>query len=210
MCAVQLVFSGLFYGLAWLFSRVSLRELWLGWPGWWAVPMGFAYSIVLRLAIGLLMLIAFLATLMLTTGVTEEALQQSVMRHRPDVESLVDMQALRQSPAYFWLTLTVVSFVLGGLREELWRAGFMAGLRALWPQRFGSTAGQFLAAAVAAVLFGLAHLRMGILAVGMTALLGFGLGAILVWHRSIWPAVIAHGAFNATTMALLPWLSQRM
>jgi hypothetical protein len=28
----------------------------------------------------------------------------------------------------------------------------------------------------------------------------------MVFHRSIWPAVIAHGAFNATSMALIPWV----
>jgi hypothetical protein len=27
----------------------------------------------------------------------------------------------------------------------------------------------------------------------------------MVLHRSIWPAVIAHGMFDATSMALLPW-----
>jgi len=28
----------------------------------------------------------------------------------------------------------------------------------------------------------------------------------MVLHRSIWPAVIAHGAFDATTFALLPFI----
>jgi len=32
----------------------------------------------------------------------------------------------------------------------------------------------------------------------------------MVFHRSIWPAVIAHGAFDATTFALLPWLLEKL
>jgi membrane protease YdiL (CAAX protease family) len=36
-------------------------------------------------------------------------------------------------------------------------------------------------------------------------LLGLMLGLIIVLHKSIWPAVIAHGLFDATTFALLPW-----
>ena len=35
-------------------------------------------------------------------------------------------------------------------------------------------------------------------------ILGVGLGAIMVYHQSIWPAVFAHGIFDATTFALLP------
>jgi hypothetical protein len=27
-------------------------------------------------------------------------------------------------------------------------------------------------------------------------------------HRSIWPAVIAHGMFDATSLALLPWVTE--
>jgi membrane protease YdiL (CAAX protease family) len=44
----------------------------------------------------------------------------------------------------------------------------------------------------------------------MTALLGFGLGVIMVLHRSIWPAVITHGMFNAATFAILPWLTEKL
>jgi len=47
----------------------------------------------------------------------------------------------------------------------------------------------------------------GPVAVGLTTLLGFGLGVIMVLHRSIWPAVIAHGMFDATSLALLPGCS---
>lgn len=44
----------------------------------------------------------------------------------------------------------------------------------------------------------------------MTAVLGFLLGMIMVLHQSIWPAVIAHGFFDATSMALLPWAMEKI
>jgi membrane protease YdiL (CAAX protease family) len=121
------------------------------------------------------------------------------------VENVVDVAALQDNPAYYWLTLTVVSFVVAGLREELWRASFLAGMKKLWPGRFGSTFGQIGAVVIAAVIFGLAHLSMGSVAAFMAGLLGLGLGLIMVLHRSIWPAVLAHGFFDATSMALIPW-----
>jgi membrane protease YdiL (CAAX protease family) len=145
--------------------------------------------------------------------VSLESLQRFVLANRPDVQALVDISALRQDPLYFWLTVTLVSFVVAGLREELWRSGFLAGMRGLWPQRFDPLQGQLAAVAMGAVVFGLGHLAQGPIAVLPTALLGFGLGAIMVLHRSIWPAVLAHGLFDATTfvaLALLPWLADRM
>ncbi len=50
----------------------------------------------------------------------------------------------------------------------------------------------------------------GWLAVGLTGLLGLGLGLIMVLHRSIWPALIAHGYFNATSFALIPWAMRQI
>jgi len=47
---------------------------------------------------------------------------------------------------------------------------------------------------------------MGILAAAGAAVLGLLLGFIMVFHKSIWPAVIAHGLFDATTLAFLPWV----
>jgi membrane protease YdiL (CAAX protease family) len=46
---------------------------------------------------------------------------------------------------------------------------------------------------------------MGPMAALLAGALGVGLGLIMVLHRSIWPAVIAHGFFDATSMALLPY-----
>ena len=43
----------------------------------------------------------------------------------------------------------------------------------------------------------------------MASVLGLLLGIIMVVHKSIWPAVIAHGMFDATTFALIPIVLQQ-
>jgi membrane protease YdiL (CAAX protease family) len=106
--------------------------------------------------------------------------------------------------------VTLVSFVVAGLREEIWRAGTLAAMRALWPRAFASRGGQYLAVTLIAVLFGAMHLGMGIIAAFMAGVLGFLLGVIMILHRSVWPAVIAHGLFDATTLAILPWSLEKL
>jgi membrane protease YdiL (CAAX protease family) len=210
VCASQLLFFGLVFGLAWLFSRAKWDLLLLRWRGGlWPVPLAVLYSIALRFGVGIIVTAGY-ALFLALRGSAPEEIGSAMMNNRPQVETLVDMAALRDDPAYFWLSITLVSFVLAGLREELWRSAFLAGLRTLWPRRFSSTPGQILAVGVGAVFFGIGHLPMGPLAVVMTALLGFGLGVIMVLHRSIWPAVITHGMFNAATFAILPWLTEKL
>jgi membrane protease YdiL (CAAX protease family) len=192
------------FGLAWLASRASTDELLLRWRGgFWTVPIGIGYSVALRLGLGILAVVA--ATALVLAGVTTpQALQQYFTANRPDVETLVDISALRHNPLYFWLSLTLVSFVLAGLREELWRSAFLAGVQQVGPKRWGQRTGQFVGVVLGSLIFGVGHLPQGPLAVGLTGFLGLGLGTIMVLHKSIWPAVIAHGMFDATTMALLP------
>jgi membrane protease YdiL (CAAX protease family) len=208
VCTVELALFAILFALAWVASRASLEALWWRWRGgFWIVPAGIGYSIAIRLALGIIMLWGSLL-LVATHIVTPQGLQTFVKANRPDVETLVDVAALRENPLYFWLSVTLVSFVVAGLREELWRSALLAGMRNLWPARFSSGAGQFAAVGLAAVLFGLGHLSQGPLGVLVTGLLGLGLGAIMILHRSIWPAVIAHGMFDATSIALLPWATE--
>jgi membrane protease YdiL (CAAX protease family) len=161
--------------------------------------------VAIRMAVGLVMA-AVAIVLIVTKVVDPNSLQDFVGKNRPDVETVVDINAMKQNPAYFWLTITLVSFVVAGLREELWRSGFLAGLRTIFPGAFGSRRGEVLAVFLIAVIFGAAHINMGVLAVAMTGVLGIFLGLIMMFHRSIWPAVLAHGFFDATSMALLPWV----
>jgi membrane protease YdiL (CAAX protease family) len=157
-------------------------------------------------------MVVFLVVLVLigAHAVTPASAQDFITTKRPAVEKLVDLEALRHSRAYFWLTVTLVSFVVAGLREELWRAGTLAGLRALWPRAFHSLGGQIAAVALIALLFGAGHLPLGVIGAVVAGLLGLFLGMIIVLHRSIWPAVIAHGMLDATTFALAPFALEQL
>jgi len=204
-CTTELaLFGALFFAAVWS-SRVSWEGLLLRWRnGFWTVPLGIGYSIALRFALGILL--GILVMILVVSGVVSmQKLQEFFVANRPDVEAVVDVSALRDNPVYFWLTITLVSFVVAGLREELWRAGFLAGMRGLWPKYFSARKGQLIAAALAAVVFGLGHAAQGSVAMCLTGLLGLGLGAIMIFHKSIWPAVIAHGMFDAASLAVLPW-----
>jgi len=210
ICGLELGLFAVVFGMAWLASRASRDELLLRWRGGFRVVLlGLGYSVLIRLILAIVL--GVIAAVVLASGaMTVDSLQQFFKTNRPQVEAVVDVNALRHDPVYFWLSLTLVSFVVGGLREELWRTGVMAGMRALWPKRFGSLGGQTLAVGLAAIIFGLGHVVQGTLAVGLTGMLGFTLGMIIVLHRSIWPAVIAHGFFDAISLALLPFIAERM
>jgi membrane protease YdiL (CAAX protease family) len=201
--AAELAIFGIVFALAWLASRPSWEDLLLRWRGGFrVVPLGIAYSIALRLSVAIVMMI--ISTALIASGaMSTESLQEFFRANQPRTETIVDPSTMRSDPIYFLLMLTVISFVVAGLREELWRSAFLAGVRALAPALFNSVKGQIVAAVIAAVIFGVGHLAMGWLAAFMAALLGFGLGTIMLLHRSIWPAVIAHGLFDATTFVLL-------
>jgi membrane protease YdiL (CAAX protease family) len=203
--AGEIIVFSIFFVVACLISRSSREQLYLRWrPGWWVALLGIGYSIALRIGLTVIA-VAVMTVVVATQTVTPEKLQEYVNANRPDVEALVSIPAMRSNPAYYWLTITLVSFVVAGIREEMWRAGTLAAMRALWPRAFGSTLGQCLAMSLIAVAFGAMHLRMGVLAAVGAGMLGLMLGIIIILHKSIWPAVIAHGVFDATTLALLPW-----
>ena len=191
--------------LACFASGASRDDLLLRWrPSWWVVPLGLAYSIALRIAIGLV-LFAFAVFLIAAGMVSRDSLALFFSQNGPPVEKIVSLSAMRNDPVYFWLTITLISFIVAGLREELWRAGTLAAMRALWPNTFSNRTGELIAVGLIAIVFGLAHSPLGLLEVGITAILGFLLGTIMVMHRSVWPAVIAHGAFDAMSFAMIPW-----
>jgi membrane protease YdiL (CAAX protease family) len=206
IAGVELTLFGIVFGLAWLATRPSWDDLLLRWRGrFWIVPLGIGYSLALRLALAFVMMIIS-ACLVASGTMSLESLEEFFRANQPRTDALVDLSAVRSDPVYFLLMLTLISFVVAGLREELWRSAFLAGLRALGPRHFTSVKGQIAAVSVTAVVFGVGHLAMGPLAAFMAGLLGFGLGTIMVLHRSVWPAVIAHGFFDATTFLLLRWI----
>jgi len=210
VCGLNLVVFTVVFLLGWLASRATTDELLLRWrPGWWVVPLGIGYSIAIRLGLAVTGFIVLLF-LLTTHLVNLESLRNFALQNPPRIDRLIDIGALRTNPAYYWLALTLVSFVTAGLREELWRAATLAGMRALWPAAFMSRTGESMAIVLIAVAFGAAHLPMGALAAVAAGLIGIFLGIILIVHRSIWPAVIAHGLFDATTFALLPLIANKL
>ncbi|MDA1277057.1 MAG: CPBP family intramembrane metalloprotease [Verrucomicrobia bacterium] len=197
------IFAAVF-AIAWFASRANRDQLFLRWRGtfapvWW----GLAYSIGLR--VGIAIVVAGVAALLALTGNLDPDAIQSI---RPRTETIVDTAALVNDPVYLVLNLTLVSFVVAGFREELWRAGVIAALVALSPSRFRGFLGYGSFVLIAAVLFGLGHLPQGWGGVVLTTVLGLGLGGIMIRHRSVWEAVIAHGFFDATTFAALALLTR--
>jgi membrane protease YdiL (CAAX protease family) len=204
VAAAELAIFALIFLAAWAASRASLDQLLLrGWHGGQPVWRGLLYSIALRLVIALVA-IAVVVALALAGGAPTEIAEKL----RPRTEAVVDPTTLTGDPIYFGLMLTLVSFVVGGFREELWRAGMLAGWNALFPPSRPGILGQFLGVLVAALIFGIGHLPQGMGGAAATGLLGLGLGFIMVRHRSIWEAVFAHGFFNATTFLMLYWLAR--
>jgi membrane protease YdiL (CAAX protease family) len=198
LVAEAIIFSVIF-AIALALSRPSARDLYLTWTNRWkSFVSGFVLSIGLRIAVMIAML--FLGVVLSLTG---NANEQVIRQLQPDVEEMVSARGLVNNPLYFVLTLTVVSFVFGGLREELWRAGMLAGFNHLAPPLASRRKVETIAVLVSAVAFAFGHLPQGWGGVLLTGILGIGLGLIIVWKNSIWPAVFAHGFFDATTFALL-------
>ncbi|MCW5557463.1 MAG: CPBP family intramembrane metalloprotease, partial [Verrucomicrobiae bacterium] len=182
-------------------GRPSARELFaVPLPGLRTWLLGAVYSVALRVGTAVLALAALLAA-----GVAvhlKGGSLESFAAARPRVENVLDPHALRD-PAYLLLSVTWVSFIIAGLREELWRAVVFAGLLRWRPQWRDGLRGRLILIGVTAVIFGFGHLPQGWTGVGLTTILGAGLGAILLVHRSLWMAVLAHGFFDATSFLFL-------
>ena len=204
VCGFELAVFSAVLGLALWASKLNRDDLRLRLKGTARlVPLAIGYSVAIRIGVGLV--VAIIGGILVATQVlTVEALKEFVENNKPDIETVIDVKQMKSDPVYYWLLLTFVSFIVAGLREELWRSASLAGLAKLWPQRFGSRAGQLTAFVITSLVFGIGHLPQGVLAVGMTALIGIALGTIMVLHRSVWPAVIAHGMFDATSFVLIP------
>jgi membrane protease YdiL (CAAX protease family) len=81
-----------------------------------------------------------------------------------------------------------------GLWEEIVFRGFLLGrLRVAFRGVPGTwDRGTVVAILVVGILFGLGHGYQGLLGLVQTSAVGMALGALTVWRKSLWPAVIAH------------------
>ena len=199
--ALQLAVILFFFGLGWLFSRATRSELWLGWRNGVApIWQGALYSIGLRF---LPLLPLFVAAIVLTMlGYKPEALSHWVSANRPQTEGIGD--SIRAGSAlYKALMLTFFSFIVAGFGEELWRVATMRGLIEIAPRTMSPLAKNIIAVTVSAIVFGIGHLYQGVAGVGVTALIGIALGAMTLHHKSVWPAIIAHGFFDASSFLMV-------
>jgi len=202
--SAELILFGIIFALALSFSRAGRDELFLRWHGGIEpVKRGFIYSIIFRV-----LLFAIMTGIAIVASALTGGHEDLASRLRPDTEQLVDARALVEHPFYFFVNITFVSFVFAGFREELWRAGMLAGFNALLPGGLDRKAGRWFAIIFTAVAFGFGHLPQGWGGVLLTAALGLGLGMIIVRQQSIWDAVFAHGFFDATTFALLYFVAR--
>ena len=64
----------------------------------------------------------------------------------------------------------------------------------------------WLAIAIQAALFGLAHLYEGPFAMLIIFYLGLILGSLTWWRRSLLPAIVSHALFNAVQFTILEHL----
>ncbi|MSU32768.1 MAG: CPBP family intramembrane metalloprotease [Pedosphaera sp.] len=219
------IFAALF-ATASFFGRPTRAELFWAPMRWIDWLRGLLWSVGVRLIILVLLLavlMPIIAAQMILRGNTgpeaSKQVEAQMQEYRPKVEALVDLQALA-NPLYLLVACTLLSFITAGLREELWRSGFMAAVTDLLPDSWKDTRlrkpsetalkhwfrrgrSKGVAVGLASIIFGLGHLLQGPGAVVLTGVVGLILGLVMLGHRSLWTAVIAHGFFDTTTFFLL-------
>ena len=92
-----------------------------------------------------------------------------------------------------------------GLWEEVVFRGFLLGrLRVAFSAVEGSPRSRtVMAIAVGGILFGAGHGYQGLLGLVQTSAVGMALGALTVWRKSLWPAVIAHLSIDTIGLVAL-------
>jgi membrane protease YdiL (CAAX protease family) len=61
----------------------------------------------------------------------------------------------------------------------------------------------WLAVLMAALIFGSLHIYQGAVAVAMITVLGLILGGVVLWRKSLMPAIVAHFLFNTGMLLLM-------
>lgn len=194
------------FGIGLLLTKPTKGDFFINSPMNWFIScaLGMGWSVVLRLAI--LVPAAVVAGIIIFLN-PKDGINQFVAS-RPKIENLIDPVALA-SPAYAIICITWLSFVVAGLREELWRAAVIRSVSSLGPKGNPTRMMEWVGVFLSSVMFGLAHATQGWLGVLLTGLLGLGLGMIQVIRRSLPEAILAHGFFDASTFLLIFLLQQK-
>jgi membrane protease YdiL (CAAX protease family) len=199
---IEFALFGLLWGVAWLFARATKDDLLLRLRnGWKAIGWGIGYSIAMR--VGLLIVMICGLTLLSLFGLDVAKMVKLAEENGQGAQKVFGPAMANSSLLYKVVMVTVISFVVAGLREELWRTFTMAGLQRIFPRGWSLRAKNVVAVLLSSFLFGLGHIYQGATGVLQTMVLGAMLGAIVLHHKSIWPAVVAHGCINAVSFIAL-------
>jgi len=197
---LQMAIFGAFWGIAWAFSRYDKDRLFLRWKeGILPVIWGAVYVISLYMAFGFILLFIIMALSMF--GIKGNDITQIIQNSKPQTGGLIDSIASNQDPLYKFLVVTLLPFVVAGLREELWRGATLAGLDQICPKSWSTPMRNVFAIVISSVVFGLGHLYQGPSGIILTGILGALLGIVVLRHGSIWPAVFMHGFIDAISFA---------
>ncbi len=200
-CALNLVEFGVVWTLAWAFSRANRDQLFLRWRGFKSVLWGVGYSLLMRFGLVLVAILVVMVLAML--GFDSKAMMETMKASGDNVQKLFAPIFTGRDPLHKFLIIGLISFVAAGLREELWRAATLAAMIHLAPRNWSQATKNGVALGLSSALFGLGHLYQGATGVVGTGILGVALGAIMLRHKSVWPAIIAHGCFDAVSFAAL-------
>jgi len=161
--------------IAWLFMhrQLALREIGAG-PLRWR-DFGVAVTVVVAVLVASVLFGALL--------------------HAQDVPSQLK---LAQHLHGLWETPAIA--ISAGVAEEVTFRGYLlTGLSRMWPRT------RWLAVLLSSLGFALAHLAWGLQPVQFAFYVALGviLALSVQWQRSLWPAVIAHAAWDVLALALL-------
>lgn len=98
--------------------------------------------------------------------------------------------------------LMITVFV--GLHEEILFRGFVLSRLSVL---FGRPV---IAVFASGIVFGLLHFYQGPIGVAQTTAVGLVLAGVVVLTRTLWPAILAHAAFDTIGLTLIPLLRGRM
>lgn len=195
----RLCLVAIFFGLAFLISEVAAEELYIRRVKVFRTGLiALGWSLLLRIPIYVALFIPLFTSIFLFKT---HLLESYAHRYGMHMYKIFFHERYVQYP-FEAATILITASCMAGLAEELWRAGMFAGLSRLYPRLFSGRWGSFGMIVSVAVVFACAHVYQGAIGIGMTFLLGIGLGCVLLYRKSFWEAAITHALFDAASFLM--------
>jgi hypothetical protein len=145
-----------------------------------------------------------LITVSLVMGVAIELIFEILLN--PIIEkwthSKIDLSQIDLSTLSKYLMWLIITFVLGGLFEEILFRGFL--LTRISQFLKGNKSSDVIALFLTSIVFGLCHYYQGWAGIISTGLIGLILGSIfLVFNKNLWYSILTHGFVNLTSITML-------